>query len=145
MDVALLRNMVAAHINLGEFQQAVAFGDRILETHGERGHHLVHLCRRPAERTARWTKPSRPWTGCKELDPEYPNISMRQGNWLLQEGRIDEAVPVLPGCRGPGRTVRRRVADQVFANGGERGSPEAQDGLCHPGDFAWRSSSMFPI
>ncbi len=35
MDMGLLRNMVIAHINLGEFAEAVELGARILETHGD--------------------------------------------------------------------------------------------------------------
>ncbi|MCJ7630181.1 MAG: hypothetical protein MUO50_17550, partial [Longimicrobiales bacterium] len=34
MDMGLLRNMVIAHINLGEYAEAVELGARVLETHG---------------------------------------------------------------------------------------------------------------
>jgi tetratricopeptide (TPR) repeat protein len=77
MDMALLRNMVVAHINLGEYQEGVDLGARILET--------------------------------------------RQGNWLLEDGRVDEAIPVFEEAVERGEQSVDRVADLVFANAYQNG------------------------
>jgi hypothetical protein len=53
----------------------------------------------------------------KELDPEYPNVSMRQGNWLLQEGRVEDAIPILQGAVSRGEQSGDAVADLVWGHG----------------------------
>jgi tetratricopeptide (TPR) repeat protein len=120
MDVALLRNMVAAHINLGEFGESVSLAGRILETHGTEPTIWAinaDALRANGDLDAAIAALDR----VMELDPEYPNVAARKGSWLLQEGRIDEAVPTLEGAVERGEQSADAVADMVFANGVNEG------------------------
>ncbi len=120
MDVGLLRNMVAAHINLKEFGEAVTLAERVLETHG--GEASIWSIYADALRANdRLDDAVAALDQVIELDPEYPNIVARKGSWLLQAGRVDEAVPILQGAVERGEQSADAVADLVFANGVNEG------------------------
>ncbi|MBT8396523.1 MAG: tetratricopeptide repeat protein [Gemmatimonadetes bacterium] len=115
MDVALLRNMVAAHINLEEAGEAVALAERILETHGDES--TIWAIYADALRAdENLDEAIVALDRVMELDPEYPNVAARKGSWLLQEGRVDEAIPTLQGAVERGEQSADAVADLVFAN-----------------------------
>jgi tetratricopeptide (TPR) repeat protein len=120
MDVALLRNMVAAHINLGEFQDAVDLGARILETHGGEAT-IWSIYADALQRADQIDEAIQALERVKELDPEYANVSVRQGNWLLQESRVEEAIPILEEAVERGEQTADRVATLIFANGVNEG------------------------
>ena len=120
MDMALLRNMVVAHINLGEYQEGVDLGARILETHG--GEAAIWSIYADALHRADLIDDAiAALDRVKELDSEYPNASVRQGNWLLEDGRVDEAIPVFEEAVERGEQSVDRVADIVFANAYQNG------------------------
>ncbi len=116
MDVSLLRNMVVAHINLGEFQEAVTLAERVLETHGEEAT-IWSIYADALQRADRLDDGITALDRVKELDPEYPNVSMRQGNWLLQAGRVDDAIPILQGAVSRSEQTADAVADLVWGHG----------------------------
>jgi len=120
MDMALLRNMVVAHINLGEFQEGVDLGARILETHGSEAA-IWSIYADALHRADQIDDAIAALERAKELDVEYPNVSVRQGNWLLEEGRIDEAIPVFQEAVERGEQSVDAVADMVFANAYKNG------------------------
>jgi tetratricopeptide (TPR) repeat protein len=120
MDVALLRNMVAAHINLGEFPEGVTLAERILETHGEEAA-IWSIYADALQRAERIDDAIGALNEVKTLNPEYPNVAVRQGNWLLQEGRVEDAIPVLLEAIDRGEQSVDAVADLVFANAYQQG------------------------
>jgi len=115
MDPSLLRNMVVAHINLGESQEAVSLAERILETHGNEAA-IWSIYADALQRADRTDDAINALDRVKELDPEYPTVSVRQGNWLLQEGRIEDAIPFLQQAIERGEQSADAVARLVFAN-----------------------------
>lgn len=115
MEVPLLRNMVAAHITLGEFDEGVALAERLLETHSGEAP-IWSIYADALQRAERIDDGISALERVKELDPEYPNVSVRQGNWLLQEGRTEEAIPALQDAVDRGEQSVDAVADLVFAN-----------------------------
>ena len=120
MDVALLRNMVAANINIGEVQAAVDLGNRALETHGnEAAIWSIHAD--ALQRAGQVDEAIAALERVKELDNQYPNLAVRQGNWLLQEGRIEEAIPALQEAAERGEQSVDAVADMVFGNAYQNG------------------------
>jgi tetratricopeptide (TPR) repeat protein len=115
MDVALLRNMVVAHINLGDYQEAVDLAERILQTHnGEAA--IWSIYADALQRNGQVDDAISALNRVMELDPEYANVAMRQGNWLLQEGRNDEAVQALRRAVDRGEQTVDAVARLLFAN-----------------------------
>jgi tetratricopeptide (TPR) repeat protein len=115
MDAALLRNMVVAHINLGEYEEGVTLAEGILETHGGEAA-IWSIYADALQRAGRVDDAVVALGEVKGLDPEYPNISVRQGSWLLQDGRIEEAIPFLQDAVARGEQSVDQVAYQVFAN-----------------------------
>ena len=57
----------------------------------------------------------------KALDPEYPNVAVRQGNWLLRSGRIDEAMPIFREAIQKGEQSADNVVNLIFTNGYNEG------------------------
>jgi tetratricopeptide (TPR) repeat protein len=120
MDTALLRNMVVAHINLGEYQEGVDLGVRVLETHAEEAA-IWEIYASALHRADLIDDAIAALERVKELDSEYPNVSVRQGNWLLEDGRVDEAIPIFEEAVERGEQSVDRVADIVFANAYQNG------------------------
>jgi len=114
MESALLRNMVVAHINLGEFPEAVTLAQRVLDTHGEEAS-IWSIYADALQRDGQIDEAITALDEVKRLDPEYPNVSVRQGNWLLQDDRVDDAIPVLQEAVDRGEQSVDAVADLVFA------------------------------
>jgi len=114
MESALLRNMVVAHINLEEFQEGVALAERVLDTHGEEAS-IWSIYADALQRADRVDDAISALDRVKALDPEYPNVSVRQGNWLLQDDRVNDAIPVLQEAIDRGEQSVDAVADLVFA------------------------------
>lgn len=120
MDMALLRNMVIAHINLGEFQEGADLGRRALDTHGDEAA-IWSIYADALQRAGQVDEAIEALDRVKELDNEYANLSVRQGNWLLQEGRIEEAIPALKDAADRGEQSIDAVTDIVFANAYQNG------------------------
>lgn len=115
MDVALLRNMVVAHINLGEFQDAVDLAERILETHGDEAA-IWSIYADALQRNGQVDEAIEALQRVIQIDPEWANVSVRQGNWLLLEGRTEEAVQALRHAVDRGEQTVDAVARLLFAN-----------------------------
>jgi tetratricopeptide (TPR) repeat protein len=120
MDVALLRNMIVAHISLDEIQEGVDLAERVLDTHGEEPA-LWSIYADALQRGDRVDDAIAALNQVLELDPEYANVSVRQGQWLLADGRIEEAVPILQQAVERGEQSADAVAQIIFANGVNEG------------------------
>lgn len=127
MQVGQLTSMVGAHINLGEFQEAVDLASRVLETHSEEAG-IWSVYGNALQRTGNVDEAISALDRVKELDPEYGNVSARQGKWLLDEGRLEEAIPVLNEAISRGEQSADNVAYMVFANGHQEGVENEQWG-----------------
>ena len=120
MDVAQLRSMISASLKLRQFEEAVALGERFLRTHGDEAQ-LWSIHADALQRAGRIDEAITALERVKGLDPEYPNVAMRQGNWLLEAGRVDEAIPIFHEAIERGEQTSDRVAYQVWANGYQTG------------------------
>jgi len=120
MDVRHLQNMVAANIRLGDFQAAIDLSDQVLETHaGEPS--LWSYYADALRRTDQVDEAIAALERVKELDPDYLNVFVRQGNWLLQEDRITDAVTVLQSAVDRGKQTADFVSDMLFTNAYQQG------------------------
>jgi tetratricopeptide (TPR) repeat protein len=120
MSPAFLANMVRAHLALREHQMAADLAQRILETHPEEAA-IWSFYADALRGIGQLDQAIQTLEHLKELSPDYPNLAARQGSWLLQEGRVDEAVPLLQEAVQRGEQTADAMATQVFAHGVERG------------------------
>ncbi len=120
MDVAQLRSIINAHLNLGEVTEAINFGERILETHGEEAQ-VWSVYADALQRGDRVDEAITALERVRALDPEYPNVAVRQGNWLLNSGRIDDALPIFRQAIERGEQTPDAVVNLVFTNGYNEG------------------------
>ncbi|MYG80334.1 MAG: hypothetical protein F4187_00510 [Gemmatimonadetes bacterium] len=63
------------------------------------------------------------------LDPNYQNARARQGSWLIQAGREDEALPYLQQAVEAGEQSADQVANIIFATGYQKGVAPGQQAI----------------
>ena len=111
-----LRNIVAAYIQLDELQSAIDFSERVLETHPEEGR-IWTLYADALQRSGRLEEAIAALDRLLEIDPSHPTASLRQGQWLIQAKRIDEAVEVLAREAQKGEQQADQAARLFFNEG----------------------------
>jgi len=94
MQEGRLRNIVAAYIQLEEFDDAVAKSEQFLQTHPE-SEVLWSLYGDALQRTGRIDDAIAALDHVLEINPTHPNAALRQGSWLIQAGRVQDAVAKL--------------------------------------------------
>ncbi len=120
MSSSFLVNMMRAHLALGEFQAAGELARRILESHPEVAA-IWSFYADALQRSGEVDEAILALERAKEINPDYPNLAVRQGNWLLQEGRVDEAMPLLQEAVERGEQTADAMANLVFGHAYERG------------------------
>ncbi len=118
--VGHLRNIVAAYVQLGELDQAIAMAERALETHPQEDA-LWSIYADALQRAGKLDEAITALDRVKEINPNYPNVSLRQGNWLIQAGRIDDAVAVLKSAVAGSQDQADVAARLIFADAYQNG------------------------
>ncbi len=127
MDVAYLRNMVAAHSQLQEYAEAVELAARALETHGDEPA-LWSYYADALQKTGKVDEAIAALNRVLELDPAYPNAVARQAQWLFEADRQDEAVAALRQAVERGNMTSDDAAIRVFVNAHQKGvTPQQWD------------------
>ena len=128
MDTRHLRNMIATLNELGQVDEAVTMTEQVLETHDEPDFWSLYAdLLRKLERT------EDALTALEELgarDADYRNLRPRRGQWLVEAGREDEALPVLQEAVQNGEQSADDMARIFFAfgvNEGIQGDPKDLD------------------
>jgi tetratricopeptide (TPR) repeat protein len=86
--------VVAAHIQLQEFAEAVTKSEQFLETHPE-SEVLWSFYADALQRSGRLNDAIVALDRVLTINPSHPNAALRQGSWLVQDGRATEAVAKL--------------------------------------------------
>ena len=119
-DPSQLRNVVAAHIQLGENQQAIDFAQRALDAHPESAR-LWSIYADALNRNDQVDQAIAALDSVQQIDPDYANVAVRQGSWLLQAGRVEDALPKLQTAVERGEqsadVVARLVLSDAHSNG----------------------------
>lgn len=94
MPADRLRNVLRAHLQLGEHQLAVDDADRFLEAHPEDAQ-LWSLRADALYRLGRAQDALASLDTVLEIDPAYPSARLRRASWLLQARLVDDAIATL--------------------------------------------------
>jgi tetratricopeptide (TPR) repeat protein len=118
--VGHLRNIIAAYVQLDELESAITMAERALETHSQEDA-IWSIYADALQRSDRLDDAIAALDRVKEINPSYPNVSLRQGNWLIQAGRVQDAVGVLreavAGDGAQADVAARLIFADAYANG----------------------------
>lgn len=116
----ILRTLVAAHAQLGDLDAALATAQRALETHGQEDA-LWSVYADALQRAGRLTEALAALDRVREINPDYPNVAIRRGRWLLEAGRIADGVAALRGWAeadpGQADAAGRMVVAHAYSKG----------------------------
>ena len=111
--VSQLRNVTAAQLQLGNVDEAIAFGERAVQSHPEDAS-LRDIHARALKEAGMITEAVAALAAIEEIDPDWPSLHLRMGSWLIEVGRVEEAVPVLETAVAKG-SAPDGAANMIFA------------------------------
>lgn len=120
MEANHLRNMVAGYMELGQLQEAVSMAERALQTHDQAAP-LWSIYADVLKRAERLDDAIAALDAVRERDAAYPNIAARQGNWLLEAEREEDALAYLQRAVENGEQTADAIARLLFATGHRNG------------------------
>lgn len=109
-----LRNIVAAHLRLGEPNEAISTAERALETHPE-DESLWSTYADALKRSDRLDDAITALERVKEINPEHPTVALRQGSWLIEAGRVEEAGGLLSEVAADSPEQAENAAQVIFS------------------------------
>ena len=112
-NVAHLRNIMVAYIQLDEPAEAIVIGDQALKTHPQEDA-LWSMYADALKRSDRLDEAFVALDRVKEINPSHPSASLRQGSWLIEAGQVDRAVDVLTAVAQAGPERAEQAARMVF-------------------------------
>jgi tetratricopeptide (TPR) repeat protein len=92
--VSQLRNVAAAQLQLGNVDAAISFAERAIESHPDEAS-VRAIFAEALKEAGKITEAVAALAAIEEIDPNWPNLYLRMGNWLIEARRVEEAVPVL--------------------------------------------------
>ncbi len=114
MLVSQLRNVTAAQVQLGNLDEAIAFGERAITAHPEDAS-LRDIYALALHESGQVSEAVAALAAIEEIDPDWPNLHLRMASWLIEDGRVEEAVPVLHSAVAQGSTPDA-AANMIFAH-----------------------------
>jgi tetratricopeptide (TPR) repeat protein len=120
MPEGRLRNIVAAHIQLEEFPEAITKGEQFLEAHPD-SEVLWSFYADALQRGERLDDAIVALDRVLELNPTHPNAALRQGSWLIQASRVDEAVAKLTTYAEQNPAQADQAGRMLFADAYQNG------------------------
>lgn len=130
MDGDHLRNMIASYYQLDMLEDAVSMAARALETHPEEVA-IWSLYANILQKADRLEDAVAALNQVESLDPDVPNVKMRQAMWLLAADRVDEAFPYFQQAVQKGEQPASVVANTLFGNAHSKGIAPAQKNWPH--------------
>jgi tetratricopeptide (TPR) repeat protein len=127
MSVGQLRNVISAHIQLGDLEQAVSTSEQVLDVFPEEAS-VWAVYATALERSERVDDAVAALGRIETIDPEFPDLYARQGNMLLAAGRRADALPILRKAVDVQGQDPNRVARIIFADAYSKGiQPEQKN------------------
>ena len=113
MLVSQLRNVAAAQLTLGNMTEAASFSERAIASHPEEAS-LRDIYARALYDSGQISEAVTALSAIEEIDPDLPNLHLRMASWMTEEGRIEDAVPVLESAVANGATPDQ-AANMIFS------------------------------
>lgn len=126
-----LRTLIAAYIALGESDQAIATAEKALQTH-EEDDGLWSYYADALQRAGKADQALVALDRVKEINPDYPNLAVRQGKWLIQEGRTKDAVEALKPAAAADSKQAEIAVRLIFNDAYARGVQPKKFGVAIP-------------
>ena len=120
MEVGNIRNMIAGYGQLGQFDEAISMAQQGIETHGEDAA-LWSLYADVLKKAERVEEAVAALDEAEARDAGLANVKARQGSWLLDLGREEEAVAYLQEAVEKGEQDADAMANLVFATAHRKG------------------------
>ena len=108
-----LRNVAAAQLTLGNMTEAASFSERAIASHPEEAS-LRDIYARALYDSGQISEAVTALSAIEEIDPDWPNLHLRMASWMTEEGRIEDAVPVLESAVAHGATPDQ-AANMIFS------------------------------
>jgi tetratricopeptide (TPR) repeat protein len=118
--VSELRSIIAAHIQLGELEDAIVVAGQALETHPQEDA-IWSMYADALQRTGKLDDAISALDHASEIDPTNITYGLRKGKWLVEAGRVDDAVAMLKTVASAdpkqAETAARMIFADAYANG----------------------------
>ncbi len=112
--VTQLRNVAAAHLQLGDAAASAEFSSRALQSHAEEST-LWAIYAEALKENGEIDEAVEALATIEGIDPDWPNLHLRMGNWLIDAGRIEDALPVLRQAVTNG-SAADQAANMIFSH-----------------------------
>ena len=119
MNVGYLRTLVVSHLALGDAVTAEAVARKALALHPDEALIWAQLAD-ALQRQGKIDEAVQALTKVEQIQPDFPSLQVRQGNWLLTAGRMDDALPYFRKAAEKGtdpNTVSRVIYSDAANNG----------------------------
>ena len=120
MEVGHLRNMIATFSELGQLEEAVEMTERVLETHADEAQFWSDYAN-ILRKIGRVDEAIGALEEGVMRDPNMQNVKIRQGTWLVELEREEEALPYLEAAVENGERTADEAARIFFAQGVNKG------------------------
>lgn len=126
MDPSHLRSMIATYSELEQLDEAASIAEQVLQTHdGEAQFWSIYADL--LKKGDRVDEAISALNEAEQRDPSYQNIKVRQGSWLVEAGREDEALPFLEEAIEKGEQTADVIANSVLFNAAVQGGIQVQN------------------
>ena len=120
VNVSQRRNVVSAYQRLGDLEMAQSAAEQALGTWPEEAQ-LWSVNADVLQKMGRLEDAIAALDRVTQIDPEYRNVRARQGMWLLEAERNEEAVVALQDAVARGEQSADNIANIFFSNGHKQG------------------------
>ncbi len=114
-SVSLLRNSIAAYLKLDEAAQALQLAKQAVATHPDEDQ-IWSVYADALHENGQLDQAIAALDSVKKLNSSDQNASLKQGNWLIQAGRLADAVNVLKASASMSPQDADRAGRMVFAD-----------------------------
>ena len=120
MQASHLRNMIAAHNELGQLDQAVTMAERALQTHDGEAQ-LWSIYADVLKRAERLDDAIVALDEAATRDAQYPNLKAREASWRLEAGQVEESVAAAQLAVERGEQTADAMARMFFGSAYNQG------------------------